>query len=46
LANTDEKPSSLISLRNIVKDYRAMRALNDVTLDIKPGITGLLDKAD
>ena len=38
----EEKPSSLISLRNIVKDYRAMRALNDVTLDIKPGITGLL----
>ena len=32
----------LISLENIVKNYRHMRALNDVTLDIKPGITGLL----
>lgn len=32
----------LISLENIVKNYRHMRALNNVTLDIKPGITGLL----
>ena len=33
---------SLISLQNIVKDYRTMRALNGVDLEIKPGITGLL----
>lgn len=33
---------SLISLEKIVKDYRTMRALNGVDLEIKPGITGLL----
>ena len=33
---------SLISLQNIVKDYRKMRALDGVDLEIKPGITGLL----
>ena len=33
---------SLISLSNIVKDYRSMRALNGVDLEIKPGVTGLL----
>ncbi|MDB4777914.1 ABC transporter ATP-binding protein [bacterium] len=33
---------SLISLKKIVKDYKTMRALNEVDLEIKPGITGLL----
>ena len=33
---------SLISLKKIVKDYQTMRALNEVDLEIKPGITGLL----
>lgn len=33
---------SLISLQQIVKDYRSMRALNGVDLEIKPGVTGLL----
>lgn len=33
---------SLISLNKIVKDYQTMRALNEVDLEIKPGITGLL----
>lgn len=32
----------LISLRNITKNYRDMRALNGVNLDIFKGITGLL----
>lgn len=32
----------LISLQNVVKSYRAMRALDGVSLDILPGITGLL----
>ena len=35
-------PDSLISLSNIVKDYKTMRALNGVDLEIKPGVTGLL----
>lgn len=34
--------TSLISLDNIVKDYRSLRALNGVNLEIEPGITGLL----
>jgi ABC-2 type transport system ATP-binding protein len=34
--------SSLISLNNIVKNYRSMCALDDVSLEIRPGITGLL----
>ncbi|MFT5302625.1 MAG: ABC-2 type transport system ATP-binding protein [Mariniblastus sp.] len=33
---------SLISLENIIKNYKSMRALNGVNLDIKPGVTGLL----
>jgi ABC-2 type transport system ATP-binding protein len=33
---------SLISLKNIIKNYKTMRALDGVDLDIKPGITGLL----
>ena len=33
---------SLIELKNIIKNYKSMRALNGVDLDIKPGITGLL----
>ena len=32
----------LISLVDIVKDYRKMRALNHVSLEINEGITGLL----
>ena len=32
----------LISLQNIVKNYRHHRALDGVDLEIKPGITGLL----
>lgn len=32
----------LISLQNIVKNYRRHRALDGIDLDIKPGITGLL----
>lgn len=32
----------LITLSNITKNYRSMRALDDVSLEIKPGITGLL----
>ena len=32
----------LISVQNIVKNYRRMRALNDVSFEIQPGITGLL----
>ncbi len=34
--------TSLISLENLVKDYRNMRALAGVNLEIKTGITGLL----
>ncbi len=34
--------SSLISLKNIIKNYKSMRALDGVDLEIKPGITGLL----
>ena len=34
--------TALISVKNIVKDYRRMRALNDVSFEIQPGITGLL----
>ena len=34
--------TSLITLENIVKDYRTMRALAGVNLEIKSGITGLL----
>lgn len=34
--------SSLIELKNLVKDYGAFRALDDVTLSIGDGITGLL----
>ena len=33
---------SLIQLENIVKSYRSTTALNNVNLDIQPGITGLL----
>ena len=33
---------SLIQLENIVKSYRSTTALNNVDLEIKPGITGLL----
>jgi ABC-2 type transport system ATP-binding protein len=33
---------SLIQLENIVKSYRSTTALNDVDLEIQPGITGLL----
>ena len=32
----------LISLQNIVKNYRRHRALDGIDLEIKPGITGLL----
>ncbi|MCH2180529.1 MAG: ABC transporter ATP-binding protein [Mariniblastus sp.] len=32
----------LIAVQNIVKNYRRMRALNDVSFEIQPGITGLL----
>jgi len=32
----------LIELENIVKDYQSMRALDDVSLQITPGVTGLL----
>lgn len=32
----------LITLENIVKDYRSMRALSGVNVEILPGITGLL----
>lgn len=34
--------ADLIKVQNIVKDYRRMRALNDVSFEIQPGITGLL----
>ena len=34
--------ADLINIQNIVKDYRRMRALNDVSFTIQPGITGLL----
>jgi ABC-2 type transport system ATP-binding protein len=37
-----ENVESLISLSQIVKNYKTMRALNEVDLEIKPGITGLL----
>ena len=37
-----ESGESIIKLHSITKDYGAMRALDDVTLDIGPGITGLL----
>ncbi len=33
---------NLISLQNIVKDYKKMRALNGVNLEIEHGVTGLL----
>ena len=33
---------SLITLENIIKNYKSMRALNGVNLDIQPGVTGLL----
>lgn len=33
---------SLISLENIIKNYRSMCALDGVNLDIRPGVTGLL----
>ena len=39
---TSGSNASLISLSNIVKDYKTMRALNGVDLEIKPGVTGLL----
>ncbi len=32
----------IIHLENVTKDFRRLRALDDVTLDIGPGITGLL----
>ena len=34
--------SSLITLENIVKNYKTMRALDGVSLKIEPGVTGLL----
>lgn len=34
--------TSLIQLQNIVKSYRSTTALNNVDLEIQPGITGLL----
>jgi ABC-2 type transport system ATP-binding protein len=34
--------SSLISLENIVKNYKTMCALDGVNLEIRPGVTGLL----
>ena len=40
--STPKRVRGLISLVNIVKDYRKMRALNDVSCEIQPGITGLL----
>ena len=36
------KPDYLISLTNIVKNYKTMRALDGIDLEIKPGVTGLL----
>ena len=33
---------SLISLHQLVKDYKNMRALNGISVEILPGITGLL----
>ncbi len=33
---------SLISLENIVKNYKTMRALDGIDLNIEPGVTGLL----
>ena len=33
---------SLIALENIIKNYKSMRALDGVNLDIEPGVTGLL----
>jgi len=33
---------ALIELRNIIKDYGALRALDDISLQVGPGITGLL----
>ena len=35
-------PEFLISLTNIVKNYKTMRALDGIDLGIKPGVTGLL----
>ncbi|MEM7453449.1 MAG: ABC transporter ATP-binding protein [Planctomycetota bacterium] len=35
-------PEALIQLNNIVKDYKTMRALDGVDLEVFPGITGLL----
>ncbi len=35
-------PEFLISLTNIVKNYKTMRALDGIDLEIKPGVTGLL----
>ena len=32
----------VIRLRNLTKHYRGIRALDDVSIDIEPGITGLL----
>ena len=32
----------IIHLENVTKDFRSLRALEDVTLDVGPGITGLL----
>jgi len=37
-----ETGETLIQLDSITKDYGAMRALDDVSLEIGPGITGLL----
>ena len=34
--------STLVSLNNIVKNYRDMRALNEINLEIHSGVTGLL----
>ncbi len=33
---------SLIELDNLIKNYKSMRALDGVNLDIQPGVTGLL----
>lgn len=33
---------TLISLTGIVKNYRDMRALNEIDFEVKPGVTGLL----
>lgn len=42
VSNQKDNVESLISLNQIVKNYKTMRALNEVDLEIKPGITGLL----